>query len=192
MRIVNVAGRAWGCPQRSLSSPRSSGNRRGFYVSEGDLFEESGALIPGESSRPFINSVKSAPFKGHDSIRSKGKPALFFPNVSLLPNKTWPPHALFPFVLPSEERPGSPGLLCWPSVQVHEGGGHRRGDPHWHHCDPGWGKTHLAPPSCFATTDVINRSLLWRVYLQRRPLLSQTLWKDIELCSSWFLFIKIQ
>ena len=57
-------------------------------MSEGDLFEESGALIPGESSRPFINSVKSAPFKGHDSIRSKGKPALFLPSVSLLLNKT--------------------------------------------------------------------------------------------------------
>ena len=57
-------------------------------MSEGDLLEESGALTPGESSRRFINSVESAPFKGHDSIRSQGKPALFLPSVSLLLNKT--------------------------------------------------------------------------------------------------------
>ncbi|KAI4539837.1 hypothetical protein MG293_010232 [Ovis ammon polii] len=49
--------------QKAYLTLGSSENRRGSYVSEGDLLEESGALTPGESSRHFINSVKSAPFK---------------------------------------------------------------------------------------------------------------------------------
>ena len=57
-------------------------------MSEGDLLEESGALTPGESSRRFINSVKSAPFKGHDSIRSQ--PPIPSPTLGSLPQPKSP------------------------------------------------------------------------------------------------------